>query len=133
MKSREDIESYLMRLELPYEEIGPDTWMINTGDGQNHVVARLAAPVVVFRCKVMDVPGAHREELFRTLLVLNTTDLLHGAYGIEGESVVIGDALQLENLDFNEFQATIEDISLAVAKHYNNLAKFRAPAEAHRA
>ncbi|HEY3352483.1 MAG TPA: hypothetical protein VGQ83_04490 [Polyangia bacterium] len=126
MKTREDIESYLLRLELPYEEIGADTWMINTGDGQNNLVAKLAAPVVVFRCKIMDVPKEHREELFHTLLVLNTTDLLHGAYGIEGDAIVLGDALELENLDFNEFQATVEDISLAVANHYTKLAKYRA-------
>jgi hypothetical protein len=128
MKTREDIESYLMRLELPFEEVGPDTWVIDAGEGAGQLVARLAPPVVVFRCKIMEVPTAHREELFHTLLVLNTTDLLHGAYGIEDESIVLGDALELENLDFNEFQATVEDISLAVANHYTKLAKYRAPA-----
>jgi hypothetical protein len=128
MKTRNDIESYLMRMELPYEEIGPDTWMIDAGRGANHLVAKLAAPVIVFRCKVMEVPRPPSAEFLHTLLVLNATDLLHGAYGIEGDAVVLGDALQLENLDYNEFQATVEDISMAVANHYSKLAKFRAPA-----
>ena len=88
----------------------------------------LAGPVLVFRVKLMEVPqqsGAHREELFRTLLELNATEMMHGAYGVEGDSVGICDALQLENLDFNEFAATIDDISLAVASHMGRLAKFR--------
>ena len=32
--------------------------------------------------------------------------------------MVIVHALQLENLDFNEFQAVIDDMSMAIGKHY---------------
>ena len=38
------------------------------------------------------------------------------------------DALQLENLDFNEFQAVIDDFAMAVSKHYPVLSKFRVAA-----
>jgi hypothetical protein len=55
---------------------------------------------------------------------------MHGAYGLEGDKIVLTDALQLENLDFNEFQATIDDITLAVADHYSRLAKYRGAAAA---
>jgi hypothetical protein len=124
MKGRDDIESYLLRMDLPYEEIGQDTWMINTGQKDRNLVVRLAAPVAVFRCKVMDVPPDDREALFRLLLELNTADLLHAAYGIEGSTIVLSDALELENLDFNEFQATVEDMTMAAANHVAKLAKF---------
>jgi len=124
MKGREDIESYLLRLDLPYEEIGSDTWMINSGQRSHNLVVSLAGPVAVFRCKVFDLPKTGREELYRLLLELNVTDLLHGAYGIEGDAVVLSGALELENLDFNEFQATVEDISLALANHHAKLGKF---------
>jgi hypothetical protein len=113
---------------MPYEEVGPDTWVIQTGNGAEHLVATLATPVVVFRCKVMDVPSQHREEFYRALLELNVEDLVHGAYGIEGNAVILSGALELENLDFNEFQAVVEDISLAVANHYAKIAKFRTTA-----
>ena len=125
MKGRDDIESYLLRLDLPYEEIGQDTWMINSGQKDQNLVVRLAVPVAVFRCKIMDVPAQGREELYRLLLELNIADLLHGAYGIEGGAVVLSDALELENLDFNEFQATVEDMALAVANHSSKLSKFQ--------
>jgi hypothetical protein len=94
-------------------------------DGLDNMIITLAGPVVVFRVKLMEVPRHHREELFRTLLELNATEMMHGAYGVEGDAVVISDTLQLENLDFNEFAATVDDITLAVASHHGRLAKYR--------
>jgi hypothetical protein len=44
--------------------------------------------------------------------------MLHAAYGLEDDMVVLGGAQQLENLDFNEFQAMLDDIYLAVTRHY---------------
>lgn len=125
MKTAADVQAYLMKMELPYEEPREGTWVVSGLDGLDNLVITLAGPVLVFRVKVMVIPSNHREELFRTLLELNATEMMHGAYGIEGESVVIMDALQVENLDYNEFAATVDDITLAVASHHGRLAKFR--------
>ncbi len=125
MKTTADIQSYLLNLDLPYEEPREGTWLVKDLEGVENMVITLAGPVVVFRVKVMEVPRHHREELFRTLLELNATEMMHGAYGIEGDAIVISDALQLENLDYNEFAATVDDITLAVASHHGRLAKFR--------
>jgi hypothetical protein len=124
MKTAADIQAYLLKMELPYEEPREGTWVVRGLDGVDNLVITLAGPVLVFRVKVMNIPRTHREELFRTLLELNATEMMHGAYGIEGESVVIMDALQVENLDYNEFAATVDDITLAVASHHERLAKF---------
>ena len=72
----------------------------------------------------MDVPASGREELFQTLLSLNTSEMVHGAFGLEGTAVVIVHALALENLDLNEFQAVIDDVSLAITKQYPLLARW---------
>jgi hypothetical protein len=125
MKSVNDVESYLMKMELPYEELREGTWVVRGVDGIDNIMITLAGPVLVFRVKVMDLPRLHKEELYRTLLELNATEMMHGAYGIEGDSVIISDALQLENLDYNEFAATVDDITLAVASHHGRLAKYR--------
>ena len=125
MKTSDDIESYLLKMDLTTDEAREGTWLVRGLTGIDNMIITLAGPVLVFRVKVMDLPKHHREELYRTLLELNATEMMHGAYGIEGESIVISDALQLENLDFNEFAATVEDISLAVASHHSRLAKYR--------
>jgi hypothetical protein len=115
MKSPEDVESYLLRMGVAHETVKPGIWLVKV-DGQPLAIS-IAGPVVAFRLKVMEIPSDSREGLFRKLLALNTTEMVHGAFGIEGDTVVIVHALELENLDFNEFQAVIDDMSMAVSKH----------------
>ena len=126
MKSAEDIESYLVNMEAQYEAVGDGIWVIkDIGPG---LVLSIADSVLVFRMKVMEIGGVgaeRREELYRKLLELNAEEMLHGAYGLESDgAVVVTDALQLQNLDYNEFQATVDDIGMAVRNHYPELSSF---------
>jgi hypothetical protein len=123
MKSAEDIESYLLTANLAYETIKPGIWLVQVGEA-GRLAMSIAGPVLAFRLKVMDLPKTGREELFRKLLELNTTEMVHGAFGLEGEAIVLVDALELENLDFNELQAVIDDMSMAVTKQHATLARF---------
>jgi hypothetical protein len=129
MKTAEDVESYLLKLGVPYEQIKPGIWLLKL-DGCDNFVVSIAGPVVAFRVKVMDLPPTDREALFRTLLTLNTKEMVHGAFGLEGDAVVIVHALEMENLDFNEFQAVIDDASMAIARHYPTLSRWSAPSAA---
>ena len=128
MKSAEDVESYLLRIGVAHETVHPGFWLVKT-DGPPLAVS-LAGPVLAFRLKVMDLPRTGKEELFRTLLSLNTTEMVHGAFGLEGDSVVMVDALELENLDGNELQAVIDEFSMAFTKHYPTLARWAGHAAA---
>jgi hypothetical protein len=122
MKSAEDIESYLLRAGLPYEKIDAGLWLVQLGGSR--LAVSIAGPVVVFRMKVLEVPRVGREDLFRTLLQLNTTEMVHGAFGLEADAVVIVHALELENLDFNELQAVLDDMSMAASKHHPTLSRY---------
>jgi len=124
-KGTEDIRSYLRKMDLRFDEAREGTYVVSGLDGIDKIIITLAGPVLVFRVKVMDVPRQNREDLFRTLLELNACEMMHGAYGVEGDAIVISDALQIENLDFNEFAASIDDITLAVASHHSRLGKFQ--------
>ena len=127
MKTREDIESYLLKMGISHEDLGGDIWRLRP-DGIDNLMVSLAGPVVVFRLKMMDVPPTRREALYETLLRLNTTELFHCAFGIEGNAIVLTGALAIENLDFNEFQAVVDDMELAASKQFTELSKFRVPA-----
>ena len=124
MKSAEDVESYLLRMGVAYETVKPGIWLLQIGGPR--LAVSIAGQVVAFRLKVMDLPPTGREELYRSLLTLNTNEMVHGAFGLEGDAVVIVHALDLENLDLSEFQAVIDDMSMAAAKHQPNLARFLA-------
>lgn len=119
MKTGEDIESYLIRMDISHQAVGENIWVAK--DTGFDLVISVAGPIVVFRVKLIElsqVPQANRERFFQTLLELNASEMLHGSYGLEEGAVVVTNALQLENLDYNEFQSTFEDITLAVGNHY---------------
>ena len=120
------IESYLLSLSLTYEEVGDQTWVINDDEkGLENILVILADPVVIIRVKVMAIPGKEREQFFEQLLRLNQSDMIHGAYALEGDDVILLNTLVGETLDVEEFQATLDAIGLALAQHYQKLAKYR--------
>jgi hypothetical protein len=129
MVTREDIESFLSRLDggtIESTEVEPGLWIARTADDAE-VVVHYAPPVVLLRVRVMELPAAEprRGELFRQLLELNARDLVHGSYGLEGDHVVLTDTLELENLDYTEFEASFDSLTLALASHLGALAPYR--------
>lgn len=131
MVTREDIEDFLDRLGADgatHEELEPGLWVVKPGGSLDFdVVVTHNPPVVVIRVKVMPIPTdpAESASLSRRLLELNATDLLHGAYGIDGDAVVLTEALELAHLDFEEFLAAFESMTLSLTSHLRELAAFR--------
>lgn len=126
MASADDIEGYLIQMGVPFEQVAPHTWMIHDEyEMIDNIIVSFNDPVVLFHVKLMDIgPDTDRLRLYETLLRLNTTDMMHGAYGLHGDAVVATDTLQSENLDFNEFQASVDSLSLCISDHYKKLAEF---------
>ncbi|MGB5282958.1 MAG: YbjN domain-containing protein [Polyangiales bacterium] len=127
MRSRDDIESYLARAEVPYEELGEDgMWLVHDSSLGEKIAIQTAGSLLLFRVKVLELREVtDKAALYEELLTLNTSDLVHGAYGISDGAVVLTCTLQIENLDFNELQGVLDDFSLALANHYEKLSKFR--------
>ena len=129
MITRDDLQSWLDRLDggtVSVEEVEPNLWICRTGD-DTEVVVNFAPPVLLLRVRVMELPAGEprRSELFRQLLEFNARDLVHGSYGLEGDHIVLTDTLDLENLDYSEFESSFDSITLALASHLGALAPFR--------
>jgi hypothetical protein len=131
MVSREDIESFLDRLSThgaSYREVETGFWLVRqNGLLDVDVAVHYNPPVVVLRVNIMDVPqkdGA-QAQLNRRLLELNANDLVHGSYGISDDAIVLTEALELSHLDYEEFQAAYEGMTLALATHLRELTTFR--------
>jgi hypothetical protein len=129
MVTREDVVNFLNRMEMGYEEVDDGMWLAYPGepDGGAPLVISHAPPLLVFRLKVLDAPrdGQKCTELYRRLLEANATDLVHAAYGLEDDDVILTESMELENLDFNEFQATVDSFQMAIATHMESLATYR--------
>ncbi len=122
MVTREDLESFLIRMDVDYQELEEGMFLVRTRNGGYPVVLNYAPPLLLLRMKVMDLPDdAGNEVLYRTLLQLNAADVVHGAYGIEDGELILSDTLELETLDFVEVQASVESIHLAAAGHMERI------------
>jgi hypothetical protein len=131
MVTPEQVEGFLGRLATEgatYNEIEPGLWAVQPGGELDMtVVVHHSPPVLVLRVKVMTLPAKSKNSaaLYRRLLELNATDLLHGSYGIQQGEVVLTEALELSHLDFEEFLASYESIILALASHLRELSTFK--------
>ena len=122
MVTRDDLESYLIRMDLDFEEVDEGMFLIQPRNEGPPVVVHHSPPLLVVRLKVMNVPeGKDLGELYETLLVWNATDVVHGAYGIEEGDLVLTDTLELETLDFPELQASLESMQMASASHIKQI------------
>ncbi|MDR3161911.1 MAG: YbjN domain-containing protein [Spirochaetaceae bacterium] len=125
-KKAEKIEQYLIDLMVTYHEIDQDIWLLDDPDhGLEEVVIMYNDPLVIFRVQVMEAPQDRRLELFTMLLELNASDLLHGAYGLEKDEIVLIDTLEYDGMDFAEFRATLDSFGLALVQHYPILSPYR--------
>lgn len=114
MRSNKDVEAYLLRMEKPWSEADPSTYVVPI---ENVPLAiKIAPPLVFARVEIGDAPKEGRAALFELLLRLNASALVHSAYGLDGERIVLSAALEMENLDYNELEAVITEFELALGQ-----------------
>jgi hypothetical protein len=123
MVTREDLESFLIRMDLDWEEVDDGMYLVRGRNSGLPMVVHHADNLLLIRLKVMDMPEASPTEagLYRRLLELNATDVVHGAYGLEDGELILSDTLELETLDLHELQASMESIELAAVSHMNTI------------
>jgi hypothetical protein len=119
MRTEKDVEAYLLRSNRRFRAVDgqPGTFLVESGPSVPPLAVRVDPPLVVVRVHVGDVhKGKENVALLRKLLELNAKQLVHSSYGIDDDRIVLSSALELENLDYNEIQATLDEIELALAQ-----------------
>jgi hypothetical protein len=118
-KTREDIARDLEARGRPFQVLDDDTFVVPLVAGQTPAMLRIDPPVVVMQVNIGEVhfeSDAKAVVFYRKLLELNATALMHAAYGLEGDRVVLSAALALDNLDSNELEAALADLALALVE-----------------
>lgn len=123
----EMVKHYLMDLDLKIvkEDAAEELVVVEDPDnGIQNMVIDCEAPIVVLEQLIMPAPK-DSGEFFKRLLQMNRT-LIHGAFVLdeEGKYVIFRDTLQLETLDMNELEASIQALSLALAENGSELLKY---------
>jgi len=120
------VRDYLLELNytisLQNEENG--IFIINREeDGINNLVIGCSDPILILEQHIFDAK-ANSVDVYKALLQKNR-DIVHGAFVLDGDSrVIFRDTLQLENLDSNELEGSINSLSLLLSEYSDEIIEF---------
>jgi hypothetical protein len=127
MRTQQDVEAYLRSMGRPFRDADDGTFLVRVEGGS--IALKVDAPLVLARVEVGPAPKTGREALFHHLLSLNATALVHAAYGLDDERIVLAASLELENLDYNELDALLAELDLALAQQLPKIRELAANGE----
>ena len=121
------VKSYLLELEMKivYEDTAEELVVVEDPEnGIYNMIIDCESPILILEQLIMDVPE-DPGNLFKRLLQMNRT-LVHGAFVMDeaGKRIFYRDTLQLENLDLNELEGSIQALSLALAEYGAELLEY---------
>ena len=130
MKNKFDlVKSYLHEIGIPIitEDKKEELVVVEyEARGIKHLVIDCEYPIVILEQIISKVnPAKDLKEFFKRLLQMNRT-LVHGAFVLDekAETVLFRDTLELENLDRNELEGSINALSLALSEYGSELLKY---------
>lgn len=92
--------------------------------GIKNLIIGVAYPILIIEQFIFKI-NQPSDEVFKSLLKKNR-DIIHGAFVLDetGERVIFRDTLQLENLDLNELEASLNSLSLLLSEYSEQIIKF---------
>ena len=123
----EKVKSYLIELghDISFQDEQNQLIVINDErSGIYNLVFGCADPILIMEQNMFDIKS-DSSHIFKELLKKNR-DIVHGAFVLNetGDKVIFRDTLQLENLDLNELEGSINSLGLLLSEYSNELIKF---------
>ena len=121
------IKEYIMEMELSIVSEEVEECLVIVDDEENgikNLIIDVEDPILIIEQIIMKVP-AQTDVLFKRLLQMNR-NLVHGAFVLDEdcEFIIFRDTLQIENIDRNELEGSIQALSLALSEFGNELIEF---------
>jgi len=94
------------------------------GLGIKNLVIGLADPILIMELYILEIKDAPKD-VYRQLLIKNR-DIIHGAFVLNetGEKLIFRDTLQMENIDKNELEGSINSLTLLLSEYSEQLIGF---------
>ena len=123
----EKVKDFLLDMGFVMSQEDPQEELIVIDDeerGIKNLVIDCESPILILEQVIMPMPKGS-SDFCKRLLQINRT-LVHGAFVLdeEGTTLLFRDTLQLENLDRNELEGSIDALSLALAEYGSELVSF---------
>lgn len=123
----ERVKHYLQELgyDIAREDVIDQIYVINAPeDGIQNLIVDCNDPILVIEQYLFDIDSSDAQAL-QSLLKKNR-EIVHGAFALdeEGRRLLFRDTLQLENLDLNEIEASINSLKLLMAEYAGEMLQF---------
>ena len=121
------VRNYILELEFDVTHENEEEGIIvikKEGTGIQNLVIGCADPILIMEQFLFAVNNAEVGTL--SALLKKNRDIVHGAFVLDetGSKVIFRDTLQLENLDLNELEGSINSLSLLLAEYSDQLITF---------
>jgi len=123
----EKIRNFLLELEyvIVSEDKEEELFIVEKNDtGIVNMIIDCEEPILIFEQFLFDIKRDN-SDMFKDLLIKNR-DIVHGAFVLseDGKKVLFRDTLQIENLDLNEFQGTLNSLEILLSEYADTLIDF---------
>jgi len=117
------IKEYLLELEYSIlsEDLKEELFVVEKQDaGISQLIIDCEEPILIIEYPLFKITKGS-EALYIELLQKNR-DIIHGAFALADDNTLIfRDTLQLENLDLNELDGSLESLELLLAEYGNRI------------
>ena len=110
---------------IVYESVKDGILMISKeSEGIKNLILGIAPPILIMEQHIFNIKNRN-QEVFKKLLKKNR-DIINGAFVLDetGQKVIFRDTLQIENLDLNELEASLNSLSLLLSEFSEQIINF---------
>lgn len=113
--------NYTIRIDIPEDGV---MVIDRESDGIKNLIIGCAAPILIMEQLIYQTSSLDAN-MFISLLKKNR-DMVHGAFVLDetGSKVIFRDTLQIENLDLNELEASLNSLSLLLSEYSTQILEF---------
>ena len=127
MSDFEKVKDFILDMGFAISHEDPKEELVVIDDderGIKNFVIDCEAPILILEQVIIPMPK-NSSDFCKRLLQINRT-LVHGAFVLDedGTTLLFRDTLQMENLDHNELEGSIDALSLALAEYADELVTF---------
>lgn len=120
-------KNFLLQLNfnITFEDPNDGILMIEKeSSGIKNLILGVAPPILIMEQYIFKINNPS-EEVLKSLLQKNR-DIIHGAFVLDetGQKVIFRDTLQIENLDINELEGSLNSLSLLLSEFSEQIIKF---------
>ncbi|WP_405414716.1 molecular chaperone Tir [Maribacter sp. Asnod1-A12] len=92
--------------------------------GIKNLILGVSPPILIMEQFIFSVHN-QSEKIFKSLLQKNR-DIIHGAFVLDetANRVIFRDTLQIENMDLNEIEASLNSLSLLMSEYSDQIIEF---------